>query len=160
MMSFLRSWQSLIICVVLSVAFASAGAVLTNLDDWYFNLQQPSWKPPDAAFGLIWSTIFSFCAAAAWLSWNSTNNHNRRMVLLVLYLVNGGLNILWSVLYFQMHRPDWSFIECFFLWSSVLSLILYQWKISKWASTLVMPYLVWATIATVLNWQTIVLNGF
>ena len=82
------------------------------------------------------------------------------MVLLVLYLVNGGLNILWSVLYFQMHRPDWSFIECFFLWSSVLSLILYQWKISKWASTLVMPYLVWVTIATVLNWQIIVLNGF
>ncbi len=158
-MNFLRRWQSLIICCVLSIAFAGAGALLTNLDEWYFALKQPSWKPPDEAFGLIWSTIFALCAAAAWLSWNSVRNQERRLLFLILYLVNGALNMLWSFLYFQMHRPDLSFIECFALLLSVLSLIVVQWKASKTASYLVMPYFIWVSIATALNWQTVVLNG-
>lgn len=159
-MNFLRRWQSLIICVFLSVAFASVGASLTTLDEWYFSLSQPSWKPPDPAFGLIWSIIFSLCAAAAWLSWNSAKNHKRRMLYLTLYLINGGLNVLWSLLYFTLHRPDWSLIDCVFLWLSVLSLIISQWQDSKTASLLVIPYIIWVSIATALNWQTIVLNGF
>jgi tryptophan-rich sensory protein len=159
-MNFLGRWQSLIISCILSIAFASAGALLTNLDEWYFNLKQPSWKPPDEAFGLIWSTIFAFCAAAAWLSWNSVRNHEKRMLLLILFLINGVLNVLWSVLYFQMHRPDWSFLECFALLVSILSLIWVQWRASKTASLLIVPYLIWVSTATVLNWQTVVLNGF
>ena len=159
-MNFLRRWQSLIICVVASVFLASVGAVLTNLDDWYFQLKQPSWKPPDAAFGLIWTMIFSLGAAAAWLSWNAATSHKKRMLFLTLYLVNAFLNISWTILYFQLHRPDWSLIECFFLWTSVLSLIVIQWKTSKWASALVVPYLIWVSIATVLNWETVILNGY
>jgi tryptophan-rich sensory protein len=159
-MNFLGRWQSLIISCILSIAFASAGALLTNLDEWYFNLKQPSWKPPDEAFGIIWSTIFALCAAAAWLSWNSVKNHEKRMLLLILFLINGVLNVLWSVLYFQMHRPDWSFLECFALLVSILSLIWVQWRASKTASLLIVPYLIWVSTATVLNWQTVVLNGF
>lgn len=159
-MNTFRRWQSLIICIVLSVAFASAGALLTNLDDWYFNLSQPSWKPPDPAFGVIWSIIFALCAAAAWLAWNSTQNFTRRALYLSQYLVNGGLNVAWSWLYFTLHRPDWSLIECAALWSSVLLLIITQRRDSVLASYLVVPYLIWVTIATALNWQTVVLNGF
>jgi len=159
-MNFLRRWQSLIICFLLSVTFASIGASLTKLDDWYFNLNQPSWKPPDPAFGLIWSVIFALCAAAAWLAWNSAKTQKRQTLYLCLYLINGGLNILWSYLYFNLHRPDLSLLECLPLWASVLSIIVYQWRDSKLASLLVVPYLVWVSIATVLNWQTVVLNGF
>jgi tryptophan-rich sensory protein len=159
-MNFLRRWQSLLICIFLSVAFASAGALLTTLDDWYFSLNQPSWKPPDPAFGLIWSIIFSLSAAAAWLSWNSAKNQKRRMIYLSLYLINGLLNVLWSFLYFNLHRPDWSLIECVLLWLSVLSLIISQFRDSRTSSLLVIPYLIWVSIAMTLNWQTIVLNGF
>jgi len=159
-MNFIRRWLSLITAIVLSTAFASAGALLTQLDDWYFNLKQPSWKPPDEAFGIIWSLIFALCAAASWLSWNSTRQVQQRKTLLLLYLFNGVLNVLWSVLYFQLHRPDWSLWECLPLWLSVLSLIYYQWPLSRWASLMTIPYLVWVSIATVLNAQTVFLNGF
>jgi tryptophan-rich sensory protein len=159
-MNFIRRWLSLIITCVLSVAFASAGALLTNLDEWYFNLQQPSWKPPDEAFGLIWSLIFAFCAAAAWLSWNNALQNQQKRMLWVLYLLNGALNVLWSVLYFQLHRPDWSLWECLPLWLSVLSLIIYQWPLSKPASLMVIPYLIWVSLAALLNWQTVLLNGY
>jgi tryptophan-rich sensory protein len=159
-MKFLQRWQSLIIACLLSVGFATAGALVTNLDTWYFNLNQPSWKPPDAAFGLIWSLIFSLCAAAGWLSWNSAQLQTRKYLYLCLYLINGVLNLAWSILYFQLHRPDWSLWECGLLGLSIVALIYFQWKDSKWASLLVVPYLIWVCIAATLNWQTVVLNGF
>ena len=147
-MKFLQRWQSLIIACLLSVGFATAGALVTNLDTWYFNLNQPSWKPPDAAFGLIWSLIFSLCAAAGWLSWNSAQLQTRKYLYLCLYLINGVLNLAWSL---------W---ECGLLGLSIVALIYFQWKDSKWASLLVVPYLIWVCIAATLNWQTVVLNGF
>ena len=159
-MKFLQRWQSLIIACLLSVGFALGGALLTNLDSWYFNLNQPSWKPPDAAFGLIWSLIFSFCAAAGWLSWNSAKLQKNKYIYLSLYLINGALNEVGSFLYFQMHRPDWSLWECSLLGLSIVALMITQWKDSKLASLLVVPYLIWVCIAAELNWQTVVLNGF
>ena len=159
-MKFLQRWQSLIIACLLSVGFALGGALLTNLDSWYFNLNQPSWKPPDAAFGLIWSLIFSFCAAAGWLSWNSAKLQKNKYIYLSLYLINGALNEVWNFLYFQMHRPDWSLWECSLLGLSIVALMITQWKDSKLASLLVVPYLIWVCIAAELNWQTVVLNGF
>jgi tryptophan-rich sensory protein len=141
------------------MAFATLGGLLTDLGPWYHSLKQPDWKPPDAAFGAIWSTIFALCAGAGWLSWNYAPSRSRKYKILILYLVNGALNVLWSVLYFQLHRPDWSMIELIFLWLSVLSLIVAQWRESKWASVMVVPYLVWVSAAGFLNWDGMVLNG-
>ena len=93
------------------------------------------------------------------MSWNYAPSRSRKYKILILYLVNGALNVLWSVLYFQLHRPDWSMIELIFLWLSVLSLIVAQWRESKWASVMVVPYLVWVSAAGFLNWDGMVLNG-
>jgi tryptophan-rich sensory protein len=77
----------------------------------------------------------------------------------VLFALNGLLNIVWSVLYFQLQRPDWALIELYFLWASVCLLMVGLWQISKLSSLLLVPYLVWVTAAGFLNLATIELNG-
>ena len=47
----------------LFVAFV--GGFLTQLDEWYYSLIQPAWKPPDWAFGPIWTVILVLCAVSA-----------------------------------------------------------------------------------------------
>jgi tryptophan-rich sensory protein len=76
-----------------------------------------------------------------------------------LFLSNGFLNLFWSVLYFKLHRPDWSLFEALFLWASVLGIIVYSWGLSRQASLLMMPYIVWVSVAILLNLETIRLNG-
>jgi benzodiazapine receptor len=63
------------------------------------------------------------------------------------------------VLYFKLHRPDWSMIEAVFLWASVAALIVVMIPVSNLAAWLMAPYLVWVSIAMALNWETIRLNG-
>ncbi|MFM9927335.1 TspO/MBR family protein [Variovorax sp. H27-G14] len=154
-----RLWKPVAVAALAALLVAMLGALMTDLGPWYRNLAQPSWKPPDAAFGLIWTTIFALAAAAGVIGWRRAATRIGRERMLVLFALNGFLNVLWSLLYFRLHRPDWSLIEVPFLWLSVLALVAVLRPIARLASALMLPYLVWVTIAAVLNWETVRLNG-
>ena len=153
------SLLSLILAFALSYGTAGIGAALTELGPWYFSLKHPMWKPPDAAFGVIWSTIFTLCAISAWLAWQAADTPALRRRVLVLFGVNAVLNIVWSALYFKLQRPDWALLEVVFLWLSILALMMGLWRLSRWASLLLITYWVWVSTATLLNVHTVMLNG-
>jgi translocator protein len=138
---------------------AIVGGLLTEIGPWYYALKQPSWKPPDWAFGVIWTIIFVLSAIAWVKAYDLSSNTQEIIILATLFIVNGVLNALWSLLYFKLHRPDWSLIEAFFLWFSVLLIILVMLRISKVAALLMLPYLIWVSCAIALNYATIRLNG-
>jgi tryptophan-rich sensory protein len=152
-------WLAFAVAFAISLAVAGAGGTLTELGPWYFALKQPAWKPPDFAFGIIWSTIFTFCAFSAASAWTRATTHEHRRRIWVLFLLNGALNMFWSLLYFHLQRPDWAIWEWALLWLSVLSLVLGLRTFGRLASWLNVPYLLWVSAAGLLNWQTIVLNG-
>lgn len=151
--------KTLGLALVLSYGTAGMGGALTELGPWYYALRHPDWKPPDAAFGVIWSTIFTLCAVSGTLAWRAASTPALRQRVLLLFGSNAVLNVLWSLLYFKLHRPDWALVEVLFLWLSIAALIVGLWRISRWASALLLPYLVWVSIATALNWTTVQLNG-
>ena len=148
----------LLIIALWMVATSLLGGLATKLGPWYFALIQPPWKPPDWSFGVIWTIIFILSALAWMVAFNSNPPQSQKNKITILFLLNGFFNVLWSVLYFRMQHPDWSFIEAFFLWGSVLAIILVMWPIRRIAAYLMLPYLIWVTIAMRLNWETLVLN--
>lgn len=142
-----------------ALSVAVVGGLMTDIGPWYTSLKQPSWKPPDWAFGSIWTTIFALAAAAGVIGWRRGRSRAERELMLVLFAVNGFLNVFWSLLYFRLHRPDWSLYEVPLLWLSVLALIVLLARFAKPAAWLLAPYLVWVATAAVLNWKTVQLNG-
>ena len=152
-------WQPIVVAAGSAVFVAVLGGLMTDLGPWYVNLKQPAWKPPDWAFGPIWTTIFALCATAGVIGWRRATTRAQREWLLMLFAANGFLNVLWSLLFFRLHRPDWSLLEVPVLWLSVLALMLLLSRFAKLAAWLLAPYLVWVAIAAALNWQTVQLNG-
>ena len=152
-------FRPLMWALVLSYATAGIGGALTELGPWYYALRQPGWKPPDAAFGVIWTTIFTLCAISGWLAWRAAAAPALRRRVGLLFGANAGLNIVWSALYFKLQRPDWALIEVVFLWPSIAALIVGLWRLSRLASALLLPYLAWVTVAAFLNLATVQLNG-
>lgn len=152
-------WRPIAIAAGSALLVAVLGALMTDLGPWYANLKQPPWKPPDWAFGPIWTTIFALAAAAGVIGWRRATSRAQRESMLVLFAANGFLNVLWSLLYFRLHRPDWSLYEVPFLWLSVLALMLLLWRFAKPAAWMLAPYLAWVSIAAALNWETVRLNG-
>ncbi len=143
---------------VVALVVAAAGGLLTDIGPWYKALKQPSWKPPDWAFGPIWTVIFTLTAFAGVMAWRVAPPQDQPLVLWA-FLINGAINIGWSFFYFTLKRPDWALWELGLLWLSILALIFVCWPHSRLASALLIPYLVWVSIAGTLNWSTIRLNG-
>jgi tryptophan-rich sensory protein len=152
-------WRAILVAAAAGVVVAGTGMTLTDLGPWYQGLREPSWKPPDAAFGVIWTTIFALAAAAGVVAWRHARTPSGRHWILALFAINGFLNVLWSLIFFKLRRPDYAMVEVAFLWASILSLIIALYRRSALASALLAPYLVWVSIAAALNYEVVVLNG-
>lgn len=152
-------WEPVATAACAAIAIAAIGGTLTDLGPWYHGLREPDWKPPDAAFGIIWTVIFSLAAASGVLAWRADRTIRGRQWILGLFAVNGFFNILWSLVFFKLHRPDLSLIEVAALWLSILTLIVFLSRRSWPAGLLMVPYLVWVSIAAALNYAVVVLNG-
>ena len=155
-----RAWIfPIVIAFALATMVAFVGGTITDIGPWYRSLTQPSWAPPDAAYGIAWTAIYALTAIAGVTAWIATPRWPEREWLIGLFCLNGFLNILWSLLFFRLHRPDWALIEVVFLWLSVLALILLFWRRSVTAAVLLIPYLLWVTFAGYLNMTIVRLNG-
>ena len=144
--------------VLWGVLVAGLGAWLTELSPWYYTLKQPSWQPPEWLFGPAWTVILALASLAAFLAWRHATGRSSRILVVGLFGGNGLLNILWSPLFFTLRRPDWALIEVPFLWLSILAPIVLLAPISRTASPLLLPYLLWVSFAAVLNLTIVPLN--
>ncbi|MCZ8315472.1 TspO/MBR family protein [Phreatobacter sp.] len=153
------AWQVFAIAAVGTVAVAVAGGVMTDTTGWYRTLRFPAWKPPDWAFGPIWTTILTLVALSAALSWEGAASSRERTIIAGLFVLNGLLNILWNYLFFFIRRPDLALVEVVFLWLSILALVIAVYPVNRAASLMLLPYLVWVGIAAALNLKIVRLNG-
>jgi tryptophan-rich sensory protein len=151
--------RAIVVAAAAALAVAAVGGTVTDLGPWYRSLHEPPWKPPDAAFGLIWTVIFALAAASGVIAWRRSPSRATREWLIGLFALNGFLNVLWSLLFFRLKRPDWGLIEVGGLWLSVAILIVFLSRRSWAASALLAPYLVWVSIAAALNFAVVRLNG-
>ncbi len=153
------AWKTGLIAACAAVVVAISGALVTELGPWYYGLRKPAFQPPDWLFGPAWTLIFGLAAFSGAVAWLASPNRTTRGWILGLFGFNIFLNILWSLLFFRLKRPDWALFESYFLWASVAALILALFPRSKLAAGLLVPYLAWVTFATVLNMAIVQLNA-
>jgi tryptophan-rich sensory protein len=155
-----RAWLfPVLIAGFAAIAIAVVGATITQLGPWYRALVQPSWAPPDAAYAAAWTGIYAFAALAGVTAWANIPGRREGEWLIGLFALNGFLNILWSLLFFRLHRPDWAMMESIALWMSVAALIVFVWPRSVFAAVMLIPYLLWVTFAGYLTMTIVRLNG-
>ena len=151
------SKKPILIAFLLALAVGGIGGALTEIGPWYTSLVKPSWQPPDWAFGPVWTLIYITTGIAGVRAWRLGDASQRRLFVIAL-LINCMLNVLWSLLFFKMHRPDLALIEVVALWLSIVPLILLPVRYSPRSSLLMLPYLAWVSVAAYLNLTIVRLN--
>jgi translocator protein len=149
--------QALLAGVAFCVFLAVAGGLLTQLSPWYYALRQPSWKPPDWAFGPIWTIVFICLTIAIAYAWDA-GTPAQRLAMLWMLAINGLLNIAWSAIFFTMKKPTLALAELVFFWFSIVGLIYVLGGASRISAALLLPYICWVTVAGVLNFSIVRLN--
>jgi benzodiazapine receptor len=139
-------------------AVAVTGGLATDTtSDWYQSLERPSWQPPGAVFGPVWTVLYVLIAISATLAYRDVGGPRRRIVL-GLYAANLALNLAWTWIFFQGHRPTAAGVEILFLLGTIVALIALVFKHNRAAAAALAPYGAWTAFATALTWTIAVKN--
>lgn len=136
---------------VVFVAAAVGALASSDAPTFYGQLAKPSWAPPAAVFGPVWSVLYLLMAVAAWLVWRERDAPGRDGAL-GLFVVQLGANALWSWLFFAWHQGALAFGEVLLLLALVMVTALAFWRIRRAAGWLLLPYAAWVGFASALTW--------
>jgi len=153
----LRSPLVLMGFLALSFLVASSG-IQFQPGDWYVGLKKPSWTPPGAAFGPVWTILYILMAISAWMVWKSSGMARAKGAL-AMYLFQLLLNASWSLVFFGWHRMGLGFVNIVFLWLAIGGTAWLFWRHNHVATILLVPYLLWVGFAGVLNFTIWRLNA-
>ena len=142
---------ALIITGAVAAISGLGGLSVDTGSDWYRELKLPSWQPPAAAFGPVWTVLYALLARSAYLAWRDLQG-SRRTPVLGLYVLNGALNLAWTILFFRAHRPVIAGIEILALLATIAALVVLMRPVSRQASWALVPYGLWVAFAAALTW--------
>jgi tryptophan-rich sensory protein len=137
------------------------GSIFTTpaIPTWYASLVKPAFSPPNYVFGPVWSILFLLMGISAYLVWKEGFGKKKVKIALKIFFVQLALNTLWSILFFGLKSPMVSLAEIILLWVLIFITIKKFYEISKIAGSLLIPYILWVTFASILNLSIVLLNS-
>ncbi|XP_020789725.2 translocator protein-like [Boleophthalmus pectinirostris] len=124
-----------------------------EVNNWYPTLKKPSWRPPNAAFPIVWTCLYTGMGYGSYLIWKELDGFTEEaLVPLGLYGLQLTLNVAWPCIFFGAHKLKWALVEIVLLTGTVAATMWSWYPISKTATLLLAPYLSWLCLATSLNY--------
>lgn len=156
----LKEVLKLIVSIVAVFIAAGIGNFFTisEITTWYTTLAKPTWTPPNWVFGPVWTTLFLLMGIALYLVWSKGLERKDVKIAIGIFFVQLILNTMWSIIFFGMHSLFGGLVTIIILWIAILINIVLFYRISKPAGLLLVPYIVWVTIASYLTYSVYLLN--
>ena len=123
---------------------------------WYPTLEKSSLTPPGNVFAIVWSVLYLLMGISAGLIWNTRTVYS--WVLILMFLVQLALNLLWSFSFFYMQSPVMGFAVLVVLFMVVVLYVAGGYTLHHWAAIMNIPYLLWLAFAGYLNWYVVLNN--
>lgn len=140
-----------------STLVAAGGAIWfvgdLNANKWIV----PTIAPPAWLFGPVWTILYLLIATSGYRI-SSLKSSNLKNIALGLWALQMCLNTLWTPVFFGAFDLQGALGIIVILWLTILSYIVVSFKIDRASSYLFMPYWVWVSFATALNFSYILVN--
>lgn len=129
-------------------AAATTGAMFEP-GEWYEDMDKPSWTPPKLVFPLAWTFLYiAMSVAAARVAVLDGNAY-----AMAFYAVQLAFNTLWTPIFFGLKRMGAGMVVILCLWAAVAATMVSFFQLDSIAGALFLPYLLWVTIASALNFS-------
>jgi tryptophan-rich sensory protein len=142
--------------VILLVITGVAGVLNPSRQDfaWFIRLRRPRWLVFEGWIPVIWLLIYACFAASAWLTWQASWS----APWMVAYLVQLVLVQSYTLAICRSRSLGAGTAIGFAGWVWGIALTLGVSTLSSLAAGLLVPYLLWSPVGTLVTWQMRQLN--
>lgn len=150
--------------MVFSILICEAAGIVGSLftisaiPTWYATLNKPIFNPPNWIFAPVWTILYLMMGISLYLVWTKRIKTKGVKSALSVFGLQLALNASWSIVFFTGQSIFGGLTIIVLLWFLILITILKFFKISQTAALLLVPYLLWVSFATVLNFYIFKLN--
>jgi translocator protein len=149
------SFKKRIILLILSLVFCyviewtASLFTQTGIDTWYASLQKPFWNPPNLAFPIVWTVLYTMIGVSLWKIFCEPKAYHPKVFL--SFSLQIFFNFTWTFSFFYLQSPLMGLFNIILLLMAIIWNIKVFWIHSKPAAKLLIPYLLWVVYATSLN---------
>lgn len=155
-------WAVLLGSVLVCELAGIVPSILTadEVATWYPTLAKPAFTPPSWVFGPVWTTLYLLMGVALYLVWQHKDEEGRlQQVALGVFAVQLVLNAGWTLVFFGSQEIFAGLVVIVALLAAIMGTMAAFWRIDRRAAALLVPYLLWVSFATALNFELWRLNG-
>jgi len=157
----MNKWLRLFFAILFCQGAGVVGSFFTvsAIDGWYKFLIKPVFSPPNWIFGPVWLTLYTLMGLALFIVWQKRLDSKNVRFAFWFFIIHLVFNALWSVVFFGFQDIRFAFVVILILWMMIAVLMLKFYKINRVSAYLLMPYFLWVSFATILNYSIWQLNG-
>ena len=153
----MRKLKTYAISIVIALAVGGISTLLTSGNMMlYQEINQPPLAPPGFLFPIVWTILFILMGISSAMVYITAPDKSQKA--LTVYALQLVVNFAWSLIFFNLRVFFFAFIWILLLLALIVWMIYEFWKINKVAAYLQIPYLLWVTFATYLNFIIFILN--
>lgn len=123
---------------------------------WYESLKKSKLTPPDYVFSIVWMLLYTLITLSVIIYFLQGGIHNKFAITMLLFKLV--LNILWPYVFFVKKDPKLALVINIVMWISIYITMKEFAKLSQISAYLLVPYFVWVTFATYLNFVIVIKN--
>lgn len=129
-----------------------------NTFNWYAKLIKPTWAPPSWLFGPVWTCLYILIAISFGKVLIMFLKKEIAFIVLLPFILNLVFNFLFSPIQFGLQNNWLAAVDIALLLATLVWAIIAIFPFARWVSYMQIPYLLWVSFATILQFTITYLN--
>ena len=142
---------------LVSVYVIGTGLWVNTGDNWYRNLNQPPWQPPDFIFGIIWPYNFIVLGiAAVTIAQRATTTTT--LIYLSFFALSVACALTWAFQFYRPHNLGLASIALAATAALTIPMLVIAFRTSIPIAIALVPYQIWVATAASISYGYSKLN--
>ena len=152
------------IAICLFMGYLAGISVKADNFSWYNSLNRSPLNPPNIIFPIAWSILYLLMGISIAIIINKYIDEQDLEIkkniknYIFLFIIQFILNMFWTYIFFGLKSPLFGFIEIIILDILIIITIIKFKSISKAASYILIPYILWCLFASYLTLHVLIFN--
>ncbi len=119
--------------------------------DWYDALDKPAWTPEPTTIGLIWQILYPIILVTFGYVFYRVARKQIPWFVAIPFAINLLANIAFTPIQFGLRNLPLAALDIAIVWLTILWAMKVVWPHHRWIAGAQIPYLIWVSIASVLQ---------